>query len=147
VLAAWRGFLRVHIEVVTQLDRDLVAGHDITLDWYDVLVQLNEAGGELTMGELSERMLIAPSTCTRIVERMCADGLVDRRVDDRDKRVRHAVLTKSGSAMLRRAAVTHLAGIQRYFGAALTDRQATELLVLFSGMHRPAGNSLNRTGC
>lgn len=134
MLAAWRGFLRAHLEVVTQLDRDLIAGHSISLDWYDVLVQLNDAGGTLTMGELADRMLIAPSTCTRIVERMSAAGLIERRVDDRDKRVRHAGLTGAGHAMLRRAAITHLAGIQRYFGTALDDAEASRLAELLSGV-------------
>lgn len=118
-LAAWRGLLRAHQALVDQLDRELIAEHQLPLAWYDVLVQLSEAGGEATMGEIAGRLLISPSTCTRVVERMVTAGLVDRRVDPDDARVRHIALTSAGRATLRSAAVTHLAGIERHFAAAL----------------------------
>ena len=78
-LAAWEGFLRTHLALTRRLDGELVERHGLPLDWYDVLVQLHDAGGEATMGELASRLLISPSTCTRIVGRMADAGLVDRR--------------------------------------------------------------------
>jgi DNA-binding MarR family transcriptional regulator len=130
-LAAWQGFLRAHLVLVDRLDRELIEQHQLPLAWYDVLVQLNESGGEATMGELAERLLISPSTCTRVVERMTAAGLVERRVGEPDHRVRIAVLTFDGRAALKRAAVTHLAGIQRHFAALLSDADAERLAELF----------------
>jgi DNA-binding MarR family transcriptional regulator len=118
-LAAWRGFLRAHQAVVAELDRELVAAHALPLAWYDVLVQLSEAGGEATMGEISGRLLISPSTCTRVVEKLVNAGFVARRIDDVDARVRHVSLTPAGRSTLRSAAVTHLAGIERHFTALL----------------------------
>jgi DNA-binding MarR family transcriptional regulator len=118
-LAAWNGFLRVHQALVAELDRELVEQHDLPLAWYDVLVQLQSAGRELTMGEVAERLLISPSTCTRVVDRMVGAGLVDRRPDAADARIRHVSLTAAGRARLRVAAVTHLDGIERRFGAFL----------------------------
>jgi DNA-binding MarR family transcriptional regulator len=120
-LAAWRGFLRVHRELIAALDGQLRERHDLPLAWYDVLVQLSEADRELTMGELTERLLISPSTCTRVVERMYAAGLVTRRVDDGDARIRHVGLTTSGWSRLRAAAITHLSGIQRHFADVIGD--------------------------
>jgi DNA-binding MarR family transcriptional regulator len=118
-LVAWRGFLRAHQAVVAELDRELVAAHALPLAWYDVLVQLSEAGGEATMGEVSGRLLISPSTCTRVVEKLVNAGFVARRIDDVDARVRHVSLTPAGRSTLRSAAVTHLAGIERHFTALL----------------------------
>ena len=125
--ATWEEFLRTHLELVRRLDHDLVERHGIPLAWYDVLVQLHAAGGQTTMGELADRLLIVPSTCTRLVERMTAAGLVERRVDGDDARVRHAELTRHGRSVLTAAAVTHLAGIQRHFGRHLTEAEAKEL--------------------
>jgi DNA-binding MarR family transcriptional regulator len=137
--AAWEEFLRTHLQLVTRLDHELVERHGIPLAWYDVLVQLHAAGGEATMGELAERLLIVPSTCTRLVARMSAAGLVERRVDDDDARVRHAELTRLGRSQLKSAAVTHLAGIQRYFGRHLTEAEATEWAAVLQRMRRSAG--------
>jgi DNA-binding MarR family transcriptional regulator len=138
---AWEEFLRTHLELARRLDRDLVERHGIPLAWYDVLVQLNAAGGETTMGELADRLLIVPSTCTRLVERMTAAGLVERRVDAGDARVRHAELTREGRSVLTAAALTHLAGIQRHFGRFITDEAAVELADRFQAMRRSAASA------
>src|SRR5262245_19450135 len=97
-LDAWRGFLTAHTTAVGELDHELIERHALPLAWYDVLVQLHEAGGEATMGELAERLLIAPSNCTRIVERMQGKGLVERHVDATDHRVRRVQLTPVGGS-------------------------------------------------
>ena len=130
-LDAWQAFLRAHLVLVDRLDRELVERHQLPLAWYDVLVQLHGAGGEATMGALAERLLISPSTCTRVVERMTTAGLVERRVGEADHRVRIAALTSAGRAMLTRAAVTHLAGVQRHFGGRLSDDEARTLATVF----------------
>jgi DNA-binding MarR family transcriptional regulator len=118
-LRAWRAFLHAHQTLVERLDRELVEQHDLPLSWYDVLVQLHEAERELTMGEIAERLLISPSTCTRVVDRMVAAELVSRRIDPDDARVRHIGVTPAGRARLRVAAATHLAGIERHFAGHL----------------------------
>jgi DNA-binding MarR family transcriptional regulator len=123
-LVAWRSFLTAHRSIVDALDRELVDRHGLPLAWYDVLVQLSESPRELTMGELAERLLISPSTCTRVVDRMHASGLVTRRIDERDARVRHIGLAAAGRSRLRVAAVTHLAGIERHFARHLPPGEA-----------------------
>ena len=138
-LAAWEGLLRTHLTLTRALDRDLVDRHGLPLDWYDVLVQLNEVGGETTMGDLATRLLISPSTCTRVVARMADAGLVDRRVDADDARVRHAAITREGEAALRAASVTHLAGVQRHFGRFVPDPDADVLRDRFEAMRNSAG--------
>ncbi len=137
-LAAWEQFLRAHLTIVDRLDRDLVEQHGLPLAWYDVLVQLEAAGGESTMGNLASNLLIAPSSCTRIVARMSDSGLVDRHIDEHDHRIRRVRLTPDGRAMLQTAARTHLAGIERHFGAFLTDGEASTLTERFEGMRRSA---------
>jgi DNA-binding MarR family transcriptional regulator len=137
-LAAWEGFLRAHLTLARRLDRELLERHRLPLAWYDVLLQLHHAGGETTMGELAARLLISPSTCTRVVARMADAGLVERRVDAADARVRHARITRGGEARLRAAAVTHLAGVQRHFGRFLPDREAATLRDRFEAMRGSA---------
>ncbi|HEX6116660.1 MAG TPA: MarR family transcriptional regulator, partial [Solirubrobacterales bacterium] len=70
-LAAWRGFLRAHREVVAHLDEELQRAHDLPLSSYEVLLYLAEAeDGRLRMGELAERLLLSRSGLTRLVDRL-----------------------------------------------------------------------------
>ena len=126
-LAVWRSFLVAHARVTELLDAELRERHDLPLAWYDVLVQLSEAGGDLTMSTLADRVLLSRSNCTRLVDRMQRDGLVERRPDPDDHRRVHAVLTADGRAVLRRAARTHLAGIDRWFTSALDEGAGTAI--------------------
>ena len=137
-MAAWEGFLRAHLTLARRLDRELLERHRLPLAWYDVLLQLHDAGGETTMGELAARLLISPSTCTRVVARMADAGLVERRIDPADARVRHARITRQGKTRLRAAAVTHLAGVQRHFGRFLRDGEAATLRDRFEAMRGSA---------
>lgn len=123
----------MHQALLGELDGELQRRHDLPLAWYDVLVQLREADGELTMGELAGRLLISPSTCTRVVDRMHAAGLLSRRVDEGDARIRHVGLTPAGRTRLREAAITHLAGIERHFSGVL-GADAARLAAQFGEM-------------
>ena len=69
---------------------------------------------------------------------MADAGLVERRVDEGDARVRHAAITPEGKARLRAAAVTHLAGIQRHFARFLPDDEAATLRDRFEAMRGSA---------
>ena len=120
-LRVWRLFLEAHTRVVRQMDHDLQGRHDLPLEWYDVLVQLVEAGGRRTMGNLASALLISPSNCSRLVDRLSSDGLVRREADPDDGRVKHAVLTDLGFETLKNASSTHLDSVERYFTRFLAN--------------------------
>jgi DNA-binding MarR family transcriptional regulator len=123
-MLAWRALLRAFTTVTSALDRELRATHDLPLEWYDVLLQLVEHGGRLQMHDLADQLLISPSNCTRLIDRMERNDLVRREVDTDDKRVRWAILTNEGRRRQRRAAPSHLAGIERHVGSVLAPGEA-----------------------
>lgn len=127
-LEAWRALLRAHVHVTSALDAELRRDHGLPLEWYDVLLQLHDHGGRLRMHELADALLVSRSNCTRLVDRMEREGLVDREVDPDDARGRLAALTAEGRRRFRRAAPGHLDGIARHVGhplsAAATDTAA-----------------------
>jgi DNA-binding MarR family transcriptional regulator len=115
-LAAWRSFLRAHAQVVRELERELQAEQRMALTDYDVLVQLAAADvRRLRMSELADRLLLSRSGATRLVDRLVADGLVERVTCDTDRRGQWAQLTESGLERLRAASPTHLRGVARHF--------------------------------
>ncbi|MDY7103205.1 MAG: MarR family transcriptional regulator [Actinomycetota bacterium] len=123
-LAAWRSVLTTRALLVDELDRELHRTHDLPLDWYDVLLQLNEGGGRLRMSELADATLISRSSATRVCHRMEKAGLVRREPDPDDRRGTFAVLTDEGKDMLRTTARTHLDGVERTFACHVTEEEA-----------------------
>jgi DNA-binding MarR family transcriptional regulator len=123
-LAAWRAFLHAGVALTGVLEGELEEGEQLPLSWYDVLLKLHEAGGELRMQELASAVLLSKSGLTRLVDRMERDGLVDRQPCASDRRGWLAVLTPQGEARLRKAAPVHLQGIERHFGRLVDEREA-----------------------
>lgn len=123
-MRAWRAFLRAHAVLMRHLDADLRDSCGMSLDVYDVLVALHEAPrGRLRMQRLAEAVLITKSSCTRLVDRMSAQGLVERRPAAGDRRGVEAALTVAGRRAFRRAAAVHLRGVERHFAALLDDAE------------------------
>jgi DNA-binding MarR family transcriptional regulator len=117
---AWRMLLLSHAAAVRAIEQD-VARSGIPLTWYDVLLELNAADRRrLRMQDLSDRVVLSRTRVSRLVDEMAADGLVEKRPDEEDRRSTWAVLTPKGRAALRRTAPAYLAGIREHFTRHLT---------------------------
>ena len=130
-LGAWRSLLRAHARLVGVLERELADEQQLALTDYDVLVQLSTADEHrLRMSELADRLLLSRSGATRLVDRLVADGLVERVSCESDRRGQWASLTDAGHERLRQASPTHLSGVARHF----LDRFSPEELPALEGM-------------
>lgn len=140
-LRAWQALLHAHEHVVRILDAELRAAHGISFGGYDVLVRLARTEGEaLRMTELADRVMVPPSTLTRKIDRLEANGLVERGRSSDDSRVVLVRLTDVGRRLVRRAARTHLRGIREHFSGRLNTEQLEHVaaaLETISGPHRP----------
>ncbi|PCG13116.1 MarR family transcriptional regulator [Sphingomonas adhaesiva] len=85
----------------------LVDDFDMTLPRFDVLSALDRSPEGLTMGELSELLLVSNGNITQIVARLIDDGLVLRLADGPDRRVIRVRLTDRGRATFAAAAERH----------------------------------------
>ena len=91
-----------------------------------VLVRLELAEG-LKQSELAELLDLQPITLTRLVDRLCANGLIERRADPADRRAKRLYLTAQARPLMDRLAELggdmmttvlegfDLATIERYF--------------------------------
>jgi DNA-binding MarR family transcriptional regulator len=129
-LAAWRGFLRAHREVVAHLDEELQRAHDLPLSSYEVLLYLAEAeDGRLRMGELAERLLLSRSGLTRLVDRLERRDLVIRERCKEDARGLFAHITPAGREVFVAARPDHLDGVRRHYLTRLEDTDLENLTV------------------
>src|SRR5262249_9016643 len=77
-LRCWRLFFESWLALGDVLDTELEEAVGIPQRWYDVLVHLEESPGGIRMNELAERILYSKSGFTRVIDRMEAEGLVER---------------------------------------------------------------------
>ncbi len=56
--------------------------------------------GTLTLGELAEQERVAPPSITKVVAKLAAEGLLERRTDPGDRRVGRVRATKAGEALI-----------------------------------------------
>lgn len=127
-LEPWRAFLIAHARISRRLDEELRVEHDVTFAEYDALLTIARAPGRrIRMGQLADEVLLSKSGVTRLIDRLVADGLVERGSCLVDARGAEAVLTDEGLTRLRAASKTHLRGIREHFLGVL---QAADLEVL-----------------
>ncbi|MBI3452047.1 MAG: MarR family transcriptional regulator [Rhodospirillales bacterium] len=101
---------------------------DITLPRFDLLAQLDRAPDGLTMGELSDRLMVSNGNVTGLADRLVAEGLVSRATASHDRRRARLRLTPAGKRAFDVMTPVHerwvddlLAGLDRTEMAALLD--------------------------
>lgn len=115
-IGTWRSFLIAYARIQRLLDEELRAEHDLSLAEYDVLLQLAEAPDRhLRMHQIADQVVLSRSGVTRLIDRLVADGAVERTHCASDARGAEAVLTAAGLDRLREASRTHLRGISEHF--------------------------------
>lgn len=142
-MRTWRLFLETHARITARLEEELRDQVRMPLAWYDVLVQLSEAPeGRLRMQELARAVLLSKSGLSRLVDRLCIAGYLQREPDPLDGRGTLAVLTPEGRRALRDAAPAHLRSVERIFTDALTEE---ELVVMGAALQRILDRAEART--
>lgn len=140
--------------VVRALDQELEREHGLSLNSYDVLLQLSLAGPDgLQMSELADAVLLTRAGITRLVERLEREGFVERRPGSRDTRQVLASVTPKGLEILAESTETHLAGVEARFLGPLSSSQKRELARAWKnilahsakGSEEPAGSEVGST--
>lgn len=132
---AWRAFLTAHARLLERIDGKLAAADVLPLDWYDVLLALEEAeGNRLRMGELAQNTLLSRSGLTRLVDRIEAAGYLRRENCPSDRRGFYAVLTDEGREARRRTWPVYSEAIVELFARHLSDAETRTLAGIFARM-------------
>lgn len=129
---AWHGTLLFTNSTTRALDEALIAAHGISVKEFDVLITLSNAtNGRLRMAELAERVVLSPSGVSHLVTRLERDGLVQRIVDEHDRRSFFAALTPTGHQRLHDSRPTHNEVIRDRLTRRLTPNQLRTLGALW----------------
>lgn len=127
-MAAWRSFVLANAKIVKLLGAELDSEQGLSLPAYECLVRLSEApDGRMRMSDLATFATLTPSGLTRLIDKLVADGLVERLRCDTDARVVYAAITPAGLKRLKDAYPTHLRGVREHFLDLLTPSQLNAL--------------------
>ena len=110
----WLRLLSCTMAIEKEVQRRF-AEHGMTLPRFDVLATLDRHG-EMTMGSLSEALLVTNGNTTQLVQKLVRDGLVEARRLPEDRRTSLVKLTDEGRQQFRRLARAHSDWIDQMLG-------------------------------
>ncbi len=112
-----------------------------------VLARVERAEG-LKQCELADTLDLQPITLTRLIDRLCDGGLIERRSDPEDRRAKRLYLTPAARPVLKRLMrlgedimATVLAGIE----PAAVEQLLAHLLILKTNLRGAIANRANET--
>ena len=114
----------------------------ITLPRFDLMAQLQRSPAGLSMGELSQRLMVTGGNVTGIVAALEAEGLIVREPDAADRRVNRVRLTAAGRTSFERMAKAHEDWIVDLY-ASLSAEEQTNLSELLGRLKGHASNVRN----
>src|SRR5580693_2699285 len=123
----WQSFLAAHRQIVEQLADEMLAEHQLPLEWFDVLVHLADLPGmRARQKDMRDRMLLSESGVSRLLVRMEKAGVITRSTAGDDRRGMEIAVTEAGQAALLTAIDPHLHLVASLFTDRLTatDRAA-----------------------
>lgn len=154
-LDAWSALVGVYQSVLHDVVRALEEDAGLDSGVFSALAYLARAepAGRLRLGELQELMhpRYSQPGLSRLVQRMEADGLVERRPDPDDGRAGILVLTPAGKSRFGRADAVYTEALREHFGRHLSAAQARSLTAALAPVAggrtiRGAGSRTVRSG-
>lgn len=120
----WLRLLACTTRVENVIRNRLRSEFGTTLPRFDLLAQLEREPDGLTMGELSQRMMVTGGNVTGITDQLESEGLVVRTGHPTDRRAYMVRLTPAGRRQFRRMAAVHEGWIAELFGGWSSAQKA-----------------------
>ncbi|MGW5717423.1 MarR family winged helix-turn-helix transcriptional regulator [Amycolatopsis sp. NPDC003865] len=134
--AVWYAYMKVHLRLEYELNRQLRADSGLSLADYHVLVALTSAAdGRMRVTDLAVRIGWERSRLSHHLKRMRERGLVTTGVGLDDRRVTDVTLSGDGWEALRRAAPDHVEFVRKAFLDALEPGEQAQLTTLLDRVY------------
>ncbi len=137
-MAAVTSVMRAHQILLARLN-ELLAPWGLTFARYEALMLLRfSRRGALPLGKMGDRLQVHRASVTNVVDRLAAQGLVDRAQHEQDRRAVLAVITEEGRRVADEAT---LRLNQELFGTRPLSAEACEgLVAMLSPLRAGAGD-------
>ena len=137
-MASATSIMRVQQLLLGEFDAT-VGGHGLTFARYEALVLLGfSRDGHLPMSKIGQRLMVHPTSATHIVQRLAAQGLVERAPNPADGRGMLATITPRGREVMEAATRDLVAG--GFSMGALSAEEHAQLFALLRKLRIAAGD-------
>ena len=121
----WERLSRIHTSVAAALEKEMQLQAGISLGWYEALVQLKRAPGEmLRFQELAHVAGLTESGASRRMDQMLKGGLIERLSCPTDRRGVYAHITESGNQAYAKAHAVFLSSLDKSLASQMTPEDA-----------------------
>jgi DNA-binding MarR family transcriptional regulator len=131
--------------IETDVRRRLRDTFDVTLPRFDLMAQLDRTPKGMTLGELSQRMMVSNGNVTGLVDRLVEQGLISRKPSPKDRRAQIVSLTTQGRKFFRSMARTNGDWMGEFF-ADLTRDDIDTLMRLLAKTKTSARKAIGNGG-
>src|SRR5258707_15143591 len=100
-LRLWLRLFTCKEVIENEVRRRLRDTFDVTLPRFDLMAQLYRAPKAMTLGELSQRMMVSNGNVTGLADRLGEQGLTSRRPSPKDPRAQFVTLTAAARRFFR----------------------------------------------
>ena len=137
-MAAVTSVMRAQQIFLARVD-EILRPFKLTFARYEALVLLMfSRSGALPLSKVGERLQVHPASVTNTIDRLEADGLIERVPHPTDRRAVLATLTPTGRE--RAAAATEALNDKAFLTTGLSDRDQRQLVGLITKLRRSAGD-------
>jgi DNA-binding MarR family transcriptional regulator len=117
--------------IIKKRGRDILVDFGITSPQFSALLALREHPN-ITMGELCDKLFLACSTATDLVDRMEKNGFLERKRDTQDRRVIRLSMSEMGKRVISEV----VAARRRYVSSILEKLTEEEINQLAQSLNR-----------
>ncbi|WP_336716637.1 MarR family winged helix-turn-helix transcriptional regulator [Arthrobacter sp. USHLN218] len=121
----WRSVMEVHAAVLREIEAELHKNHSLTAREFDTLVNIPDDG--VKMKDLVHRVVLSQSALSRLVDRLQQRNLIMKTDVPGDSRVALLRLTDEGRTVLRAAARSNAAAVERALSSRLDQAEMLTL--------------------
>ena len=133
VVEAWIALTRAQQVALLKVERAFREAKLPPHAWYDALWELDRAGpAGLRPFEIEQRVLIAQSNISRLIDRLQEQGYVERQPCEEDLRGQKIVITPAGRDLRKRMWPVYARAISEAVGQRLSEREAAILANLLT---------------
>src|SRR5215475_12477832 len=133
VVEAWIALMRAQQVTLLKIERAFREAKLPPHAWYDALWELDRAGpAGLRPFEIEQRMLIAQSNISRLIDRLEEQGHVERQPCKEDLRGQKIVITAAGRDLRKRMWPVYARAIREAIGQRVSEREAATLANLLT---------------
>jgi DNA-binding MarR family transcriptional regulator len=137
---AWRALIGVTVWLPAALDLQLQRDSGITHFEYGVMSALvHQTNQAMRMKELARVTNSALSRLSKVIDRLTAQGWIERLPDPDDGRVTQAVLTRAGRRKVATATPGHISTVRALVFDRITPEQARDMRATLDAIIEAAG--------